>query len=393
MLKQISLEYFKCFEKLHLPLSNLTLLSGANATGKSTILQALAILNQTSAESEWNKSLLINASAIKLGTASDIIDQISGRNQFKIGLKTEYCECRWMMESEDRLSLTIPIIEFNWSEAEKWKKINLSIQNKNVKLHHLFPSNIISRSQNAKKLSDLISNLTYLSADRLGPQETYIVSTPELHKTVGSRGERTAWIIEHKDNYKPLKKLLLEAAPPILPRQVEAWMNEFFPGITLQVEPVPNANLVTLGIRTSNSTKFHRPQNVGYGISHVLPIVTACLGARQGDLIMIENPEAHLHPAGQAKMGEFLARSANADLQIILETHSDHVLNGIRKSVKNGIIDPSRVAVHFFSRRDDSENAQVMSPLINKKGNLDQWPKGFFDQMDKDTVTLIDWEN
>lgn len=392
MLEQISLEYFKCFEKLHLPVSSLTLLSGANARGKSTILQALAILNQTSVESEWNKSLLLNAATITLGAVNDVIDQISGRNQFKIGLKTKYCECLWVLESQNRFSLTIPIKEIIWSEADKWEKVSISIQKKNVRLRHLFPNNILSKSQNAKKLSCLISDLTYLSADRLGPQETYVVSTPELHKTVGPRGERTAWFVEHFDNYEPLKELLIETAPPKLPRQVEAWMNEFFPGTTIRVEPVPDANLVTLGIRSSDSTKFHRPQNVGYGLTHALPIFTACLGARRGSLLMIENPEAHLHPAGQAKMGEFLARSASAGLQIILETHSDHILNGIRKSVKNGIIDHSKVAIHFFSLRDDPVNGQVMSPLINRKGNLDQWPKGFFDQIDRDMAILIGWE-
>ena len=64
---------------------------------------------------------------------------------------------------------------------------------------------------------------------------------------------------------------------------------------------------------------------------------------------MVENPEAHLHPSAQAAMGEFLAISAASGIQVILETHSDHVLNGIRRAVKKGLITHHDVAIHFFT--------------------------------------------
>lgn len=75
---------------------------------------------------------------------------------------------------------------------------------------------------------------------------------------------------------------------------------------------------------------YFTAQNVGFGISYVLPIVLALVKAKKGELIILENPEAHLHPRGQRKMGELIARAAQGGVQVIVETHSDHILNGIR---------------------------------------------------------------
>ena len=152
---------------------------------------------------------------------------------------------------------------------------------------------------------------------------------------------------------------------------------------------------MTLGIRTSKDVDFHRPTHTGFGITQVLPIVVAALSARRNDLLLIENPEVHLHPAGQALMGEFLAEIADAGVQVILETHSDHVLNGVRRAVKNKTLPPDDVALHFFRPRQDAEREglpQVQSPLIDGEGNIDDWPEGFFDQFDKDMNYFAGWD-
>ncbi|MBT8420171.1 MAG: DUF3696 domain-containing protein, partial [Gammaproteobacteria bacterium] len=77
-------------------------------------------------------------------------------------------------------------------------------------------------------------------------------------------------------------------------------------------------------------------------------------------------------------------------IQVIVETHSDHVLNGIRRSVKAGRIAPEQVALHFFRSRSEA-GAQVTSPQLDRAGNIDAWPEGFFDQFDKDVNYLAGW--
>ncbi len=395
MFTSIYLEHFKCFSKLKLPLAPLTLLAGTNATGKSTVLQALAILHQTIVENEWSNALILNGETISLGTASDVIDKIAGRREFKVGLGAETFACLWLMEASDRLALAVPVKHITWREAENWELIEADLNDKWV-LSNLFPlsSSDMGTFQNTQQLLKILFRLTYISADRFGPRETYSVSSPEQHQNVGPRGERTPWFLDHFSDKNPIDGLIRSGAPPILQRQTEVWLRHFFPGAGFEIQPVRNANLVTMGIRTSSATDFHRPQNVGYGLTHVLPILAACLGADEGDLIMVENPEAHLHPSGQSEMGEFLALCSASGLQIILETHSDHILNGIRRAVKKHIITPDQVAIHFFKARQEDESdrtAQVISPLINEDGNLSEWPADFFDQFDKDTDFLIGW--
>ena len=94
-------------------------------------------------------------------------------------------------------------------------------------------------------------------------------------------------------------------------------------------------------------------------------------------MILIENPEVHLHPAGQALMGQFMADVARAGIQVLVETHSDHVLNGVRRAVKDKRLTAEEVAIHFFRTRSD-DLPQVLSPTLDDSGNIDDWPEGFF---------------
>lgn len=392
MLNRIYLEHFKCFERLALPLASLTLLSGLNAAGKSTILQTLSLLHQTAIESEWNKTLILNGSTVALGAAGDVIDKISGRNQFSVGLGAEGFECTWTMVTENRMELAVPIHSIKWSEANDWQSTTSEIIGPEQRVYRLLPEEIWNRSMHARQLSATLLRLAYISADRIGPQETYHATTPDQQTSVGSRGEFTPWFLYHFAERRPPETLMIQGAPPTLQRQTEAWLDRFFPGASLTVEPVRGANLMLMGIRTNQATDYHRPQNVGYGITHILPILTACLGAQPNDLLLIENPESHLHPAGQSAIGRFLALGAAAGLQIVVETHSDHVLNGVRRAVKEQIIPPTAVAIHFFTPRTEEQAfAQVTSPLIDVNGAIDHWPEDFFDQFDKDTSALIDW--
>ena len=122
--------------------------------------------------------------------------------------------------------------------------------------------------------------------------------------------------------------------------------------------------------------------------------MVAALSSGPDDLLLIENPEVHLHPAGQSAMGAFLALVASAGVQVIIETHSDHVLNGIRRAVKNRTLSHENVALHFFRPRDEGRTSgepQVQSPILDVEGNLDSWPDGFFDQFDKDMNFFAGW--
>lgn len=376
MITEISLGQFKCFETLNLPVKPLTLLSGTNASGKSSVLQSLVLLHQTMHDHEWATRLMLNGKELKLGTVSDLVNKISGRRSLEIGITGEADSYHWSLVGErSDMSMAISNVSVNGEQISNPHK-----------LHFLAPEEMASPST----LLESIRNLTYITAERVGPREIYNLEDEQEVNTVGKSGEHAVGLLYNGRDNGVLFDLVIEGIPPTRLRQVEAYMQTFFPGCGLTVQKVPQANAITLGLRTSEETDYHRPVHVGFGFTQVFPIIVAALSAKAGDVILIENPEVHLHPAGQALMGQFLANVSKAGVQVILETHSDHILNGIRRSVKSKGIEADAVAIHFFRPRS-VEVAQVHSPQIDENGNLDTWPEGFFDQFDKDMDFFAGW--
>ena len=385
MFQRIDLLHFKCFELLRLPLRPLTLLSGLNASGKSSIMQALALFHQTVREHQWSPSLMLNGSAVRLGTAGDVIDHVSGGRGCGVGVRYLDTEFQWEFTAErSDISLTVTNIAV---DERQYSAPDGEI----MLLDELLPE---EERENGIELMECLRQLSYLTAERTGPRDIYPLEVREYLGGVGARGEHAVSLIYSRGDDSVIDSLTLPGSPKTALRQVEARMAAFFPLCELEVSPIPRAESLTLGVRTSSQTDFHRPGHTGFGITQVLPIVVASLLAERGNLLLIENPEVHLHPAGQAMMGEFLAQVSASGTQVVLETHSDHLLNGVRRAVKRGVLKGCDAALHFFRSPQYVENdgvAVVQSPQLADDGSIDHWPEGFFDQFDKDTSYFADW--
>ena len=137
-------------------------------------------------------------------------------------------------------------------------------------------------------------------------------------------------------------------------------------------------------------TDFMSPYNFGFGISYVLPVILTGLTAIKGSVFLVENPEAHLHPKGQSHIGYFLAAMACAGIQVIVETHSEHVLNGIRIAALKNAMKPEDISVNFFSIKETNGNVRhtVEKINLNDRMDLESWPEGFLDQEEEDLRTL-----
>lgn len=379
MITRLDLRHFKCFRELKLPLGPLTLLSGTNASGKSSVLQALALLQQTMREHEWSTRLVLNGVSARLGVVSDVVDQVYGRRECWIGILHADGECQWRFRGgRKEMSMSVSAVRVNGKEFDNPES-----------LRHLMPVGVADQ-----RVAERIEGLTYLTAERTGPREVYPLEDPRVTPIVGPTGDGAVGVLHSGREERVLPGLRIDNQPPTLWWQVVARMERFFPGCGLLVEKIPHANAATLGLRTSAGTDFHRPINTGFGLTQVLPLVVAAVSAKRDDLLLIENPEVHLHPSGQAAMGEFLVEVAAAGVQVLIETHSDHILNGVRRAVKKGVVPPDGVLLHFFRPREESgqsTSAQVESPAIDAAGNVDAWPEGFFDQFDKDTNFFAGW--
>lgn len=182
--------------------------------------------------------------------------------------------------------------------------------------------------------------------------------------------------------------------------QVQLWLNIVSPGAKVSFEKVMVGNRKRYVQSVAYGDKKFKPENVGFGVSDILPVLAALLTSRPGDIVIIENPEAHLHPKGQAKMGELLARAAAYGVQLFVETHSDHVINGIRVAVTEKIIKSEDVNIAFFERKehcdlsdDGAEKsetyAEVRNIKVDDQGSLSEYPADFMDEWNNQLMELI----
>lgn len=388
MIRELELRHFKCFEHLRLPVRPLTVLSGANAAGKSTVVQPLVLLHQTMLDHEWSPRLALNGRAARLGTVADVVDRVHGRGGFEVGIEHSEGTCivwRFVGERSD-MSMHVHQVSVDGGEGG----LHVLRGDLGVRFRYLLPDGDVPAE--AWRLTDQLRSLIYLGAERIGPRDTYPLRDTKLTGEVGPTGERIPGFLYACSDESVLQDLAIPGIPGTRLRQVEGYLRRFFPGCRVEVEKVPRASAVMLRLGTSSAMELHTPTHTGFGLTQVLAVVVAALSLAKGGLLIVENPEVHLHPAGQALMGGFLSQVTAAGVQVIVETHSDHVLNGVRRAVKTGALPAGNVALHFFRPYESDGAAQVESPVMDDAGRLDSWPDGFFDQFDKDAAYFAGWD-
>ncbi|MEQ8386404.1 MAG: DUF3696 domain-containing protein [Coleofasciculus sp. A1-SPW-01] len=364
MISSLHLKNFKAFEDQMLKFKTLTLLSGLNSTGKSSVIQALLLLRQSYQQDLLpEKGLALNGDLVCIGTAQDALFEAAKDDVIGFDLLLEDdTQGRWRFDynrEADVIALSSP-----------------------------------QTASDVYKSSLFSDNFHYLQAERIGPRTYFEISDFQVrqHEQIGTRGEYTAHFLStYRDKDIPNSNLSHPEAKSLdLKDQVEAWMGEVSPGTRIEIKSNQDMDLVNFQYSYGLSNPY-RATNVGFGITYTLPIIVAVLSSPPGTLILLENPEAHLHPKGQSKMGELLALAASCGVQVVIETHSDHVLNGIRLAVHGGKLEPNDVQLHYFDRQEKDRQiyTEVISPRIDRNGRIDYWPDGFFDEWDKSLMTLL----
>ncbi len=372
MLEKLRLHNFKCFREASLRLAPLTLLTGANGTGKSSVIQSLLLLRQSYDQGLLRGGgLLLDGELLRAGRGIDVLYENADEDFVEIEITQSLGGiARWRFaynRNEDVMQLAAGP---NWA----------SIQNANI----------------------FGSDFCYLQAERVGPRTAYDTSEHLVHlkRQLGNDGRYASDFLMKFGSEK------LQGVPKMwhprstqgdattLKEQVEAWMQEVAPGLRISCVAQEATDTVSLKYsfaRMGDVSRPYRTTNVGFGITYTLPIVVALLSSRRGGLLLVENPEAHLHPRGQSKIAELICRAAASGLQILMESHSDHVLNAVRLAVRNEILAPQDVAIHYFGSHAEGTEAQtsIISPKISADGRIDNWPAGFFDELDKALGELI----
>jgi predicted ATPase len=386
MIQSVELRKFKSIKNKYFPLRNLNVLLGLNGQGKSSFIQSLLLLRQS--DKLEKGELKLNGGKdglINIGAQRDAYYQFDTDNQSK------------------EMSIALKFSEKELLEMKfEYNQFDSDVFNQNETCEQFSQQNF-----EEALFSD---NFLYLSAQRIEPTFLNPASVSNVMKNnLGSHGQYTAHYIELKgnelvafdnllhensDNYEQIgNEKVLMSTDKTLRNQINLWLGEISPEVNVHTNKI-SSDFVSLEYTFKKNTlgnKKFKPENVGFGISYALHVVTVLLSAKPNSLIIIENPESHIHPRGQAELGKLIARVAQNNVQIIIETHSDHILNGIRVAVKEKVINKEKVIAFYFQKENHEmeQYSKITDIEIDKNGSLSEYPEGLLDEWSNQLSKLI----
>ena len=386
MINSILVDGYKCL-KMNTPLAAgfLNVLLGANASGKSSFLQAMLLLRQSTDKNGIVSALHLSGPLYEAGTAQDALHP-AANHLIRISIESDSEKTELIFEHDRDQDIQSPKRLLAAHESQKTPPL----------------------------LHDRSTGFAYLNAERVGPRVTYALPPDDAHLggAVGKHGEYTAAMLARSkngiyiDGWDDTLAAFLSSGPEKLDRRatleqlqdtqgrLDLVCNEMLswiiPGAVFEASENDSTDAASLRfIRDPNTTKSSvRATHVGFGLAYTVPIIAACLALRTGGLLIVENPEAHLHPFSQSRIGAFLALMAATGRQIFVETHSDHVINGMRLAVSHNIVAAETVYINFFQRPLDGDRSEITQIRPRPNGKLDKWPSGFLDQIENDLSNL-----
>ncbi|MCD9514222.1 DUF3696 domain-containing protein [Photobacterium carnosum] len=355
MIKNIELKNFKCYELETFRFDDLTIFSGANSSGKSTVIQSLLLILQNYRTGNLEKGdLNLIGELFSFGTLNDVINH---------------------NPSDKYTSVKIDELEV---------KVDTEINPGDT-----YTAKCEVTSEN--KIPFLEKNVFYLSSERYGPKNSSSIKTNSDDIDLGIYGQY-AFSEYDSNKYKNIKNECL--AKEIMPDSdgkvrlstiLSKVFDDLCPGYKFDTKSHKDIDQVSTLFGVFSKENI-RPVNVGVGLSYIFPIILAGLIANEGDSIIIENPEIHLHPEAQSKLVQFLALVSSTGVQVIIETHSDHVINGARLFSKDN---PGKNNTVIHSIRNRLGKIVVKEITVDSDGNLSDVDDGFFDQIEKDLMRLF----
>lgn len=350
MIHNIQISGLKSIRDMSLKCKNLNILVGTNSSGKSTVLQAILLLAEN-----IETPCGVNGSLVSLGEFEEARCWNSKEKKIQIKMQIDNESVSWSIYMED------DVLKMDITPGD--------------------PSIIPFR----EKLNYHKGKLSYLSCNRIGARDIYeknLVSFQEI----GVNGEYALDFLQRRKNIPVSNEICKYTELITLSNQVNGWLN-YIVGANITVEDIIGTDVVKASYKIGNQ-RAARPKNVGSGVSYLISILVLCLSSKQGDIMIIENPEIHLHPLAQSRVCEFLYYIASRGRQIFVETHSDHFFNAIRAGIATETMNPDKVQVNFISL-DEEFCTQNTVVEFGKRGKVLNPQKDLFDQFDNDLNRML----
>jgi len=419
MITRLTANNFRAFENLDLPLTKINLFLGPNNAGKSSILSVINLLSQTISSDDPEIPLLLTGKFEDLGAYQDAV--YKNVSSLDISVTLEFSSDRvkrWFDTSifgikvtyhyrKQRHEIVVKSLEvyippkkqiINTRIAQKgsnqliqyvdpqFKNIKLGAKSSgSVFLDHFFPlySHPSLRTHQLEQvlfllrrvLDQHLTRVEFIGPFRNGPNRVYTFSG-ETPSTVGVHGEKAIEVIV-ADHFRRMSKKLNIAD------KISKWLQRAQISKSLKVVPLTDRHFE---IRLSNydTNEDENLADVGYGCSQILPILCAGYSIGKDSVLIIEQPEIHLHPYAQAEVGSFLYEISKRNVQLFIETHSEHLLLRLQSHVASGELSPDDIAVYYIYS-DPKSKLYKRIPLSPDGFYTEEWPKGFFPERLEET--------
>jgi hypothetical protein len=391
----------------------LTILAGANSSGKSSMMQPLLLLKQTLQATYDPGPLLLNGPNVKFTSADQLLARTGkGRSTdiFQVGARLEsdhFFQTSFRKEHGSGFGIDQMTVSDESGKATIWPKMTATeIRDSGVIRikPHLAEENVDGSGKGrllvgqercfleltrdigsiggfggsvvtplAADFLNLIVDIIHLPGLRGSLERTY-PTTAIGSPFPGTFDKYTASVISHWEAEKQ-KATLAELNDSLKQLALTG-------GVTaVRINDVQ----IELHVGRLPTVPPKRPEDrvniadVGIGVSQVLPVVTALLAARPGQLVYLEQPEIHLHPRAQVAMARILANAANRGVRVVAETHSSLLLLGVQSLVAEGELSADKVKLHWFSRNKTTGATTVTSADLDEAGRFGEWPEDFDD--------------
>jgi len=436
MIKKLEFKNFKSWKEANISFSKLTGFFGTNSSGKTSILQLILLLKQTIESTDRAQTLEFgnDKTYMELGTFEDIISDhdLSKVLSFNIGWELEnlleiknpekknqtlfkgnYMALKSQISQEAKSNLFVKELKyyfdgFNFSmtqkpndenkyqlktqavEKEKDKRKFKFIRNIGRKWalpeptkFYGFPDQVNAYFKNTSFLSDLqlefetlFSNVYYLGPLRDYPQRQYTWAGSKP-SDMGRRGERVIDALLSSNGKQKISRGKGNSQFTVV-EYVAHWLKELELISSFRVvEIAKGANLYRVYVKKNESSSEVLITDVGFGVSQILPVITLCYYAPEGSTLIIEQPEIHLHPKIQAGLADvFMDAIKNKKIQIILESHSEHLLRRLQRRIAEEKFDSEDASLYFCS--NEKNNSKITTLDLDVFGNITNYPKGFF---------------